>query len=78
MSDHDNMLIKARIGACADQARLNAHNHGGDDSTALMDLLCGFVLICQQNRADPEQAMKNAWPQCQRAVAGIFKPNEVN
>lgn len=78
MSDHDTMLIKARIGACADQARLNAHNHGGDDAEALNDLLCAFALICQQNGADPEAAIQSAWPHCQRAVTLIFKPAEVN
>lgn len=78
MSTHETMLIKARISACADQARLNAQNHGGDDSAAATDLLCAFALICQQNGADAEQSFKLAWPHCQRAVADIFKPERPN
>ncbi|MBN2760040.1 MAG: hypothetical protein JXQ79_06045 [Rhodobacteraceae bacterium] len=72
------MLIKARIKACAQQARLNAHAHGGDDSEAANDLLCAFALICLQNDADPEVLIEKAWPYCKQATTLIFASRPVN
>ena len=78
MSDHESTLPKARIKACADQARINAHHHGCDDSTAAMDLLCAFALICQQNGADPETALKPAWHWAKEATEMLFPRDMVN
>ena len=71
-------LIKARIAACADQAQTNAATCGGDDSMAASDLLCAFILICQQNDADPDAALASFMPHGKSAVADLFPKYTVN
>jgi hypothetical protein len=74
----ETTIIKRRIEACAMQAQMNAHNHGGDNATAAADLMCAFVLMAVKSGADPERARAAMWENAKACVADFWPDAKIN
>jgi hypothetical protein len=66
-------LTKRRIEACVMQAQMNAKTVGGDNATAIMDLICAAILLTKMSGGDPDRAI-NAVKGSARAVVEDFWP----
>ncbi len=71
-------IIKRRIEACVMQAQMNARNHGGDNATAAMDLICAFALITVKSGGDPDAMLKKSWENAKLVVADFWPEARVN
>lgn len=71
-------LIKRRIEACVAQATMNAHNHGGTNTTAAADLICAFVLLSIKSGGDPERVLEDIWEHAKAAVADFWPDQRIN
>lgn len=65
-------LTKRRIEACARQAQMNAKNHGGDNATAIMDLLCAIALLAKMSGGDFERLIAVAKNPARACVDDFF------
>jgi hypothetical protein len=74
----DATIIKRRIEACTMQAQMNARNHGGDNATAAMDLICALVLITVKSGGDPDEMLKRSWENAKVVVADFWPDVRVN
>lgn len=68
----DTTITKRRIEACVMQTQMNAKNHGGDNATAAMDLICALVLISVKSGADPDKMLNRAWDNAKLVVADFW------
>lgn len=65
-------LTKRRIEACARQAQMNAKNHGGDNATAIMDLICAVMLLAKVSGGDPDDVIATAKGHARACVDDFF------
>lgn len=76
MAEQNPEIIKRRIEALVMGAQINAQNHGGDNATAAMDLLCALALISTKSGAALDKVLSPAQVANAKEVVADFWPNQ--